>query len=255
MRSDDSGGILCTDQPVNPDGIVCFSNSTSNLTLLGPGAFWSVATKGGSQVSFSGTSASTPAVAGAVALLRQARPDLTPAGEIGVLRSTGKPITDARNGVVTPRVDILAAVRLAASSFAVSSAPAVDIPDGSGSATATATISGFTRPIAAVQAWIEINHPEPEQLRLTLTGPDGTSALLQNLTGMSQHPINAIFGRGEFAGRQANGVWTLRVEDLVSGATGRIRFFAVTLIPLAERPAVTKRSSSSRTPRTLNPRP
>jgi subtilisin family serine protease len=253
--SDDSGGILCTDQPVNPDGIVCFSNSTSNLTLLGPGAFWSVATKGGSQVSFSGTSASTPAVAGAVALLRQARPDLTPAGEIGVLRSTGKPITDARNGVVTPRVDILAAVRLAASSFAVSSAPAVDIPDGSGSATATATISGFTRPIAAVQAWIEINHPEPEQLRLTLTGPDGTSALLQNLTGMSQHPINAIFGRGEFAGRQANGVWTLRVEDLVSGATGRIRFFAVTLIPLAERPAVTKRSSSSRTPRTLNPRP
>jgi subtilisin family serine protease len=251
---------LCTDQPVVPDGIVCFSNSTSNLSLLGPGAFWSVATKGGSQDSFSGTSASTPAVAGAVALLRQARPDLTPAGVIGVLRSTGKPITDARNGVVTPRVDILAAVRLAASSFAVSSAPAVDIPDGSGSATATATISGFTRPVAAVQAWVEINHPEPEQLRLTLIGPDGTSALLQDLTGMSQHPINAIFGRGEFAGRQANGVWTLRVEDLVSGPTGlpgelfQIKFFAVTLIPLAERPAVTRRSSSSRTPRTLNPR-
>jgi subtilisin family serine protease len=252
---------LCTDEPVNPDGIVCFSNSTSNLSLLGPGAFWSVATKGGSRVSFSGTSASTPAVAGAVALLRQGRPDLTPAGVIGVLRSTGKPVTDARNGVVTPRVDILAAVQLAASSFAVSSAPAADIPDGSGSATATATISGFTRPVAAVQAWVEINHPEPEQLRLTLIGPDGTSALLQDLTGVSQHPINAIFGRAEFAGRQVNGVWTLRVEDLVPGPTGRpgerrqIKFFAVTLIPLAERPAVTKRSSSSRTPRTLNPRP
>ena len=246
---------LCTDQPVSPDGIVCFSNSMSNLSLLGPGAFWSVATKGGSPVSFSGTSASTPAVAGAVALLRQARPELTPAGEIGVLRSTGKPVTDARNGVVTPRVDIFAAVQLAASSFAVSSAPAADIPDGSGSATATATISGFTRPVAAVQAWVEINHPEPEQLRLTLIGPDGTSALLQDLTGMSQHPINAIFGRAEFASRQVNGVWTLRVEDLVPGATGRIKFFGVTLIPLAERPAVTKRSSSSRTPRTLNPRP
>jgi subtilisin family serine protease len=250
--------IQCTDQPASSDGVVCFSNSTSNLSLLGPGAFWSVATKGGSQVSFSGTSASTPAVAGAVALLRQARQDLTPAGVIGILRFTGNPIVDARNGVVTPRVDILAAVQLAASSFAVSSAPAAEIPDGSGSATATATISGFTRPVAAVRAWVEINHPDPEQLRLTLIGPDGTSAVLQDLKGISQHPINTIFRRGEFAGRQANGVWTLRVEDLVSGPTGlpgerrQIKFFAVTLV---EGPSVTRGSSSSRTPRTLNPRP
>ncbi len=245
----------CIDRPAIPDRVVCFSDSTSNLSLLAPGAFWTVVTKGGGTYTrFAGTSASAPAVAGAVALLRQARPDLTPAGVIGVLRSTGKPITDTRNGVVTPRVDILAAVQLAASNFAASSEPAVDIPDGSGSATATATVSGFTGTLAAVRAWAEINHPEPAQLRLTLIGPDGTTALLQNLTGVSQHPINAIFGRGEFAGRQANGVWTLKVEDLVTGATGRIRFFAVTLVPLAERPAVTRRSSSSRTPRTLSPR-
>jgi subtilisin family serine protease len=253
---DDSGtGTLCTDQPANTDGVICFSDSTTNLSLLAPGAFWRVVTKGGGTDSgFAGTSASTPSVAGAVVLLRQARPDLTPAGLIGVLRATGKPITDSRNGVVTPRVDTLAAVQLAASNFAVSSAPATDIPDGAGSASATATISGFTRPIAAVQAWVEINHPEPEQLRLTLTGPDGASALLQNLTGISEHPINTIFGRGEFTGRQANGTWTLKVEDLVAGATGRIRFFAVTLIPLAERQTVTRRSSP-RTPRTINPRP
>ena len=253
---DDSGtGTLCTDQPANTDGVICFSNSTSSLSLLAPGAFWRVATRlGGTNFGFAGTSASTPAVAGAVVLLRQARPDLTPAGVIGVLRATGKPITDPRNGVVTPRVDTLAAVKLSASNFAVSSAPATDIPDGAGSASATATISGFTRPIAAVRAWVEINHPEPEQLRLTLTGPDGASALLQNLTGISQHPINTIFGRGEFTGRQANGTWTLKVEDLVTGATGSIRFFAVTLVPLAERQTVTRRSSP-RTPRTINPRP
>ncbi len=262
---DTCSSTVCTDQSPGPDTIVCFSNSTSNLSLLAPGVFWNVTTKGGvsecsiSRVCFAGTSASAPAVAGAVALLRQARPDLTPAGVIGILRFTGKPIVDARNGVVTPRVDILAAVQLAASSFAVSSAPAADIPDGSGSATATATISGFTRPVAAVQAWVEINHPDPEQLRLTLIGPDGTSAVLQDLTGISQHPINAIFRRGEFTGRrQANGVWTLRVEDLVSGPTGlpgerhQIKFFAVMLV---EGPSVTKRSSSSRTPRSLNPRP
>ncbi len=255
---------LCTDQPVVPDGIVCFSNSTSNLSLLGPGAFWSVATKGGSQVSFSGTSASTPAVAGAVALLRQARPDLTPAGVIGVLRSTGKPITDARNGVVTPRIDTLAAMVLPAANFAVSPAASVDIPDGTGSATATAMISGSPRRLAAVQAWVEINHPEPEQLRLTLIGPDGTSAVLQDQTGKSEHPINAVYGSTDdtaqsiaaFAGKQANGVWTLKVEDLVTGATGSIKNFSVTLVPLSEkRQSLTKRSPSpSRTPRTHNPR-
>jgi subtilisin-like proprotein convertase family protein len=155
---------------------------------------------------------------------------------------TGKPITDSRNGVVKPRIDTLATVQLAPPSFSISSSTPVDIPDGTGSATATTTVSGFTRPIAAVQIWVEINHPEPEQLRLTLLGPDGTSALLQNQTGKSQHPINAIYGKTDvtvqsldvFAGKQADGVWTLKVEDLVTGATGRIRDFSMMIIPPTE---------------------
>jgi subtilisin family serine protease len=233
------GGILCTDEPVSPDQIVCFSDSTTNLSLLAPGAFWNVVTKGGGPEpgGFSGTSASTPAVAGAVALLRQARPDLTPAGLIATLRLTGNPITDSRNGVVTLRIDTLAAVQLPAANLGVFPASAINIPDGTGAATATAAVSGFTQPIATVRAWAEINHPEPEQLRLTLIGPDGTSAVLRDRTGTSQHPINAIFGKtdpsaeslGIFAGKQANGVWTLKVEDLVSGATGSIHSFALAL--------------------------
>lgn len=262
--SDGAGGILCTDQPASPDGIVCFSNSTSNLSLLAPGAFWNVVTKGGGQDSFSGTSPATAAVSGAVVLLRQARPDLSPVGLVGVLRSTGKVIADPRNGVVTPRIDTLAAVQLAASGFAISPATAVDIPDGSGSATATATVSGFTRPLANVQVWVEINHPAPAQLRVTLIGPDGTSVVLQDQTGQSEHPINAIYGKtdataqslGAFTGKQANGTWTLKVEDLVAGVTGRIKAFAVTPIPLAERQSISKRTvSSSRVPRRVNPRP
>jgi subtilisin-like proprotein convertase family protein len=260
----DSGGILCKDQPASPDGIVCFSNSTSILSLLAPGAFWNVATKGGVQTSVSGTSFSTPAVSGAVVLLRQARPDLSPIGLVGVLRSSGAPIADSRNGVVTPRIDTLAAVQLAASGFGISSGTAVDIPDGSGSATATATISGFTHPLANVQAWVEIDHRSPEQLRVTLIGPDGTSVVLQNQTGQDEHPINAIYGKTDataqslaaFAGKPANGTWTLKVEDLMTGTTGRIKAFGVTPIALLERPSISKRTTSrARVPRGVNPRP
>ena len=179
-------------------------------------------------------------------------------------RSSGTPITDPRNGVVTPRIDTLAAVQFASTSFAVSPSTAVDIPDGSGSATATATVSGFTRPLANIQAWVEINHPSPEQLRLTLIGPDGTSVVLRNQTGQDEHPINAIYGKTDqtaqslaaFAGKAANGTWTLKVEDLVTGVIGRIKAFAVTPIGLQQRQSISRRTvSAPRAPRGVNPHP
>lgn len=236
---DDVGGIQCTDAPAVPDQIACFSDSSTGLSLLAPGAFWQVATKGGSVQSFHGTSASAPTVAGAVALLKQAHPELTASAIVGILRSSGKPITDARNGVVTPRLDTLAAVELALSRFASYAGPALSIPDGTVAVTATATLSGFTGSLATVQVWVEIDHPEPAQLRLTLIGPDGTSVILQDQAGPSGHPINSIYGKTAasqqplslFGGKQANGTWTLRVEDKVAGIAGRIRNFAVTLIP------------------------
>ncbi len=251
--SDGSGGTQCVDQPVVPDQIACFSNSNTNLSLLAPGAFWTVADKGGFSSVFHGTSASTPAVSGAVALLKQARPDLTAAGLLGVLRSTGKPIQDPRDNVTTPRIDTLAAVQAAAGSFASFTGPGIPIPDGTGSATATVTISGFTGSIAGVQAWVEVDHSNPEQLQLTLVGPDGTSVVLQNATGLPQHPINAIYGKteptaqslGVFQGRAANGIWTLRVEDLVSGVAGKIRNFSVTLVPALPVQAIPEAAPAS----------
>ncbi len=237
--SDGSGGIQCVDQSVVADSIACFSDSNTNLSLLAPGVFWLVAGKGGGLDVFHGTSAASPAVAGAAVLVHQARPDLNPAGIAGVLRATGKPITDTRNNVTTPRIDTLAAVEMVAGSFASWSGVSSAIPDAAGSATATTTVTGFTGSVASVQVWVEIDHPDPSQLRVTLSGPDGASAVLHDHTGGSQHPINAVYGKtdspaqslGVFQGRSGNGVWTLKVEDTIVGATGRIRNFAVILLP------------------------
>jgi Subtilase family/Proprotein convertase P-domain len=234
------GMSSCTDQPVTPDLVTCFSDSNTNLSLLAPGAFWSTIGKGGRNVpNFGGTSASAPAAAGAFALVRQARPDLSVFGVLGVLRSTGKAVTDPRNGIITPRVDALAAVQLAADRFGAYIGGPVALPDGTGSASATAVVSGLTGSVASIQVWVEIDHNDPRELRLRLTGPDGTSVLLHDRSGVPQRPINAVYGRTDvpaqplsaFQGHSANGVWTLTVEDQVAGVTGRIRNFSVTVFP------------------------
>jgi hypothetical protein len=230
------GWGTCTDAPVTPDLVTCFSNSNTNLSLLAPGAFWSTVGKGGVAVpNFAGTSAAAPAAAGAIALLRQARPDLSGFGAVGVLRSTGSPVTDPRNGIITPRVDAFAAVRLPAASFGAFVGGAVPIPDGVGSAVANLTLSGLRGLIEGVHVWVEIDHNDPRELRVTISGPDGTPVLLHNQTGALSRPINAVYGLTDtpaqplsaFQGRSANGTWTLTVEDLVPGTTGRIRNFSV----------------------------
>ena len=234
------GDEFCADHSVSPDTVTCFSNSATNLALLAPGAFWNVETLHGSVEQFHGTSAASPTVAGAVALLRQARPELSPASIGSLLRATGRTVADSRNGVLTPRIDILAAIDQSDDAFAPFDGTPVSIPDGTDTAaTATLETSGFTGNLASVAAVVEIEHDDPRQLVLTLTGPDGTHVLLHNRTGSPGRPINAVYGRtlgstqslAAFQGKSANGTWTLEVRDEVAGVEGRIRNFAIRLIP------------------------
>jgi subtilisin family serine protease len=239
---DGSGGVQCTDAPAVPDQIVCFSNSSTNLSILAPGAFWVVAGKGVGATTFAGTSAASPAAAGAVALLRQIHPGMSPAAIEGLLRDTGTPITDPRNSVVTPRLDALAAVSLDPSFFVSlppSEAP-ISIPDGSGSATASIDVLGLPGGVSSLEAVVEIDHPDPQQLKLTLHGPDGTSVVLRDQTGQHEHPINAVYGKTDlplepldaFTGHPRSGTWSLVVEDRSADTpphSGRIVNFALVL--------------------------
>ncbi|HEX8152826.1 MAG TPA: S8 family serine peptidase, partial [Thermoanaerobaculia bacterium] len=100
----------CTDAPAEVDRVTCFSNSAAQLDLLAPGYAVPTAYKTGGVSNASGTSFSAPHVAGAVAVLRQIDPNLTPDAIEELLESTGRPIVDSRNGVVTPRLDLFAAV-------------------------------------------------------------------------------------------------------------------------------------------------
>jgi hypothetical protein len=237
---------LCADTAIVPGTPTCFSNGSSSLSLLAPGAFWNLPRDGGQIESFSGTSAAAPAVAGAVALLGEARPGLSPSSTVSLLRATGRPIQDPRNNVVTPLIDCLAAVQFAPSAIGNLDAAPIPIPDGTGSATATVTISGFTGYLSNVEAWVQIDHPDPGQLLVSLTGPDSTTVILHDQTGKPEQPINVIYGSTEaslsnmkaFQGRPANGTWTLTVQDLVPGASGRILHFSITPVAGLPQPPV-----------------
>lgn len=82
------------------DQVVAFSNRGRLLDLLAPGLRIVSSVPGGTYRPLSGTSMSTPHVAGSFALMKQAFPTLSPAQVLQRLQATGTPIA---YGVLPPR--------------------------------------------------------------------------------------------------------------------------------------------------------
>ncbi|MCB0047338.1 MAG: S8 family serine peptidase, partial [Caldilineaceae bacterium] len=92
------------------DVVAGYSNSAPILDLLAPGSSINSSVPGGGYASWNGTSMATPHVAGSWAVLKSQTPDASIADVFYALESTGVPITDARNGLVKPRIDVYAAL-------------------------------------------------------------------------------------------------------------------------------------------------
>ncbi len=96
---------VCSDSTTVADKVACFSNSANFLGLLAPGA---LITAAGST--YAGTSQAAPHVSGAVAFLRAAYPSESVDATLTRLASRGVSVTDPRNSLVKPRIDVLAAL-------------------------------------------------------------------------------------------------------------------------------------------------
>lgn len=96
---------VCSDLTTAADKVACFSNAAAHLTILAPGVMINAA-----GITMTGTSQAAPHVAGAIAVLKSAFPGDSPTAIVKRLTSTGKPVTDARNNVTTPRLDLAAAL-------------------------------------------------------------------------------------------------------------------------------------------------
>lgn len=92
------------------DAVSSFSNSTAFLSLLAPGQVITSSATGGGYLAMQGTSMAAPHVAGAWAVLKSAKPNATITQVLNTLTGTGKPVTDTRNGITKPRIQLDRAV-------------------------------------------------------------------------------------------------------------------------------------------------
>lgn len=100
--------LFCSESTA-ADKITCFSNASSALDLLAPGAAITSDGNTGGTSTYYGTSQAAPHVSGAAAVLMQVDSQLTPAQIESTLKSTGVSIFDARNSTIYPRIDLQAA--------------------------------------------------------------------------------------------------------------------------------------------------
>lgn len=89
-----------------------FSNSWSQLSFVAPGGNIESSGNHGGFVVKSGTSMATPHVAGAIALLRAARPEASAEQVIKALTEGGTPYRDPRNGAQSVLINVEQALRL-----------------------------------------------------------------------------------------------------------------------------------------------
>lgn len=130
------GGLAwsgCTDSTTAADQVACFSNSASFLNLLAPGALITTSWSSGG-----GTSFAAPHVAGAYAVLRGARPTESATASLVRFTTYGKSVTDSRNGLVKPRIDLANALQFPSND---AFAAAISLSGSSGSASGSNVIA------------------------------------------------------------------------------------------------------------------
>lgn len=112
-KEDIGGTVNCSTPQPSPsvDEVACFSNVSTELEILAPGAFMdTTALGGGTIVGLAGTSFAAPLVAGCAALIKAARPTASDTEIRADLLARSVQVTDERIGLTFPRLDCLKAV-------------------------------------------------------------------------------------------------------------------------------------------------
>jgi len=85
---------------------------------------------------------------------------------------------------------------------------------------------------------LDIAHTFKGDLKVTLTSPSGTSAVVHDRKGGSTDDVKGSFDLSAFAGESAKGEWTLTVEDKARLDKGTLNGWGVSITPTEAKPPV-----------------
>lgn len=99
------------------------------------------------------------------------------------------------------------------------------IPDNSAGGVTSQILVGESATVASVAIDVYITHSFMGDLRVVLTCPSGTTAVVHDRSGGSRDNIIGTFLVTGCNGQNAQGTWSLKVSDHASGDTGRLIFW------------------------------
>jgi subtilisin len=143
------------------DGIAGFSNSAPYLTLLAPGANVVSSEPGDLFGAMSGTSMAAPHVAGALAILREVAPSANVNTLVDAIGDGGVPITDPRNGVTKPRLDVVGALERLGVVFGPAPIGIFENPPNGGRISGVLALTGWVCDAETVEVQIDGGAPIP----------------------------------------------------------------------------------------------
>ena len=125
------------------------------------------------------------------------------------------------------------------------------IPDNAQSGITSTLDLTDARAIESLSVNVNIVHPSRGDLQIVLTGPDGTTAVLQNPSSDHSAATQVTYGVDTdpaepldvFHGHTANGRWTLTVRDLQSGNSGTLLSWSLGITFAGDAPATTRPAS------------
>ncbi|WP_160164985.1 S8 family serine peptidase [Chrysiogenes arsenatis] len=215
-----------------------FSNSAAILDLLAPGSSINSSISSGGYASWNGTSMATPHVAGAWAVLKSMKPSATVTEILSAFQSTGLSITDTRNGIAKPRIDVQAAANsFGKGSIFVSITPQGAINDGaqwqinsgewrsSGTTVADVPVGSYTINFKSIThssdgyVW-----RKPASITATIAADLDTENLSGEYTAAEKSGgVRSDFdgdGKSDIAFRRVNGgsisIWTMDGKDITT---------------------------------------
>ena len=192
------------------DNVSSFSNSNAMLDLWAPGSSVQSSIIGDGNFGFkSGTSMATPHVAGAWAIIKEKAPDASVDDVLEALQDTGTSVTDSRNSLTFPRIDIDDALNH--SNFTLIQVDEVDTQTDETGDTATVQFSLATAPTANVTIPLSLTDTTEGTLSgvtditITTTSWNTPASNQVTITGVDDVDIDGVEGYQLITGDPTSG--------------------------------------------------